>query len=151
MFKKLLFGGTGGGSLATDIVLAVLRAFTGITLAINHGWAKIQEPSKMIGASEKLGFPMPFVFGWAANLTEFIFALFLAVGFLTRPSAFLIACTMLTAAFLQHARDPFARREPALMFLSIAIVFLVVGSGRFGIDALLFRPRRHGRGFEVVT
>jgi putative oxidoreductase len=150
MIKNLLFGGTGGGSLATDVVLAILRAFTGITLAINHGWGKIQEPSKMIGASEKLGFPMPFVFGWAANLTEFFFALLLALGFLTRPSAFLIACTMMTAGFLQHARDPFARREPALVFLSIALVFLVVGSGRFGIDALSFRSNRQGRGFEVA-
>jgi putative oxidoreductase len=44
---------------------------------------------------------------------------------------------MLAAAFLRHAADPFARKELALLYGFVALMFLLIGSGRYGIDALL--------------
>ena len=43
--------------------------------------------------------------------------------------------TMLVAGFGVHAADPFARKEMALLYLAIAVMFLLVGSGKYGVDA----------------
>jgi putative oxidoreductase len=63
----------------------------------------------------------------------------LAAGLLTRPAALAIAVNMAVAAFLAHAADPFRTREPALLFLALAAVFLARGGGPFSIDRLLAR------------
>ena len=139
--REILFGGTGGGSKTADIGLALLRVLAGVAMAINHGAGKIQDPSKVIGGAERLGFPAPTFFGWMAAISEFFGGILLALGLATRPAAFLLACTMFTAAFVAHASDNFARREPALLFLFIALLYLLAGSGRYGVDALLRRKK----------
>lgn len=137
--REILFGGTGGGSKLADIGLAVLRVAAGVAMAVNHGAAKIQDPSKIISGAEGLGFPVPTFFGWMAAISEFFGGILLALGLATRPAALLVGCTMFTAAFVAHARDDFKTREPALLFLSIAVLFLLAGAGRYGVDALLRR------------
>jgi putative oxidoreductase len=49
---------------------------------------------------------------------------------------------MVVAAFMRHADDPFATKEKALLFLVIYIALLFTGSGRFGLDAFLFKKKR---------
>jgi putative oxidoreductase len=87
-----------------------------------------------------MGFPLPALFAWAAALSESLGGLLLAVGLLTRPAAFFILVTMFVAAFIRQAGDPFLERELALLYGAVAIQFLLVGSGRFGLDAF-FRSR----------
>jgi putative oxidoreductase len=140
-WKDILFGGSGGASKAVDIGLALLRVLAGVALSVNHGAAKIKDPSQIISGAERLGFPAPTFFGWMAAISEFFGGILLALGLATRPAAFLVACTMATAAFMAHASDNFARREPSLLFLFIAVLYLVAGSGRYGVDALLRRKR----------
>jgi putative oxidoreductase len=65
---------------------------------------------------------------------------------LTRPAAFLILCVMLTAFFGVHINDPFAKQESALMYGFIALAFLIVGSGRYGLDSLIRGGRNTSRG-----
>ena len=139
--RDILFGGSGGGSKAVDIGLALLRVLAGVAMAVNHGASKIKDPSKIIDGADRLGFPAPTFFGWMAAISEFFGGILLALGLATRPAAFLVACTMFTAAFVAHASDNFARREPALLFLFIAVLYLIAGSGRYGVDALLRRRR----------
>ena len=139
--KNLLFGGTGGGSKLADLGLALLRVLAGVALAVNHGAAKVRDPSQIISGADRLGFPAPTFFGWMAAISEFFGGILLALGLATRPAALLVACTMFTAAFMAHANDNFARREPALLFLFIAVLYLLAGSGRYGVDELLRRKR----------
>lgn len=143
MVKNLLFGGPGGGSQLADAGLALLRVYTGLTMAIAHGWGKLQDPSKIINDTDAMGFPAPTLFGWMAIVAEFGGGLLLAIGLATRPAAFLIASTMTVAALVQHASDPFRMKELAFTYLAIAILFLLAGSGRYGADPLL---RQKGRG-----
>jgi putative oxidoreductase len=138
----ILVGGPGGGSKLADIGLAILRVVAGVAMAVNHGADKIRDPSKIIGFAGSLGFPAPTFFGWMAAIAEFFGGILLALGLATRPAAFLVGCTMFTAAFIAHADDNLKTREPALLFLSVAVLFLLTGSGRYGIDALL---RKKGR------
>ena len=150
MFKQLMFGGDGGRSSLADVGLLLLRVFAGLSMALGHGWSKVQDPSKIINGVKGMGLPAPGLMGVAAMLAEFLGGLLLAIGLATRPSAFLIGCTMAVAAFVAHARDPYLVKERALLFLAIALCFMFTGSGRYGADAMFWRRRRaEGRGFEV--
>ena len=143
--RDILFGGTGGGSWLADVGLMLLRGFSGVAMAVLHGAAKVQNPGRTIDSAEDLGFPLPFVFGWFAVIAEFFGGILLALGLATRPAAFLLACTMATAAFVAHADDNFATREKALLYLFIAVLFMLIGSGRYGVDALLRRGKKAQR------
>ena len=141
-YRDILFGGTGGGSWLADLGLMLLRVFAGVAMAVYHGADKMKNPGKVIGDAEDMGFPVPFVFGWMAAFSEFFGGVLLALGLATRPAAFLIACTMATAAFIAHSGDRFTTREKALLYLFVSVLFMLIGSGRYGMDALL---RRKGK------
>lgn len=141
MVKKYLFSITPEKSIPAELAVTALRVFTGLSLAMAHGVGKIPPSEQFVAGVATLGFPAAVFFAWAAGLAEFFGGLLLAAGFFTRPAAFFIACTMIVAAFLQHAPDPFTVKERALLFLAIAIVFLVRGAGRWAVDRF-FAPKR---------
>jgi putative oxidoreductase len=141
--KRLVFGGEGGGNAVADVGLLVLRAFAGLAMAFAHGLGKLPPSDGFVGATEGLGFPVPEVFAWAAGLSEFVGGLLLAIGLATRPAALAVAFTMGVAAFGAHGADPFSDQEKALLFLAIAVCFVLTGAGRYSIDRLISgRPRR---------
>jgi len=137
VIKELVFGGQGTSTKLGDAGLLILRVFAGAAMAFAHGLGKVQNPGKAIASADKLGFPVPEVMGWAATLSEFMGGLLLALGLLTRPSAFVLAVTMSVAAFMAHGSDPFQKKELALAYLSMYILLLCTGGGRFSIDALI--------------
>ena len=137
--RSILFGGYSLPSLRADVGDLLLRAFAGLSLALAHGLAKVN-PERFQGfvaGVEKLGFPAPTVFAWAAVASELAGGLLLAAGFLTRPAAFLIACTMAVAAFMRHASDPFNVKELALLYLAIAVCYVLRGAGRLSADHVI--------------
>ena len=119
----------------------ILRVFAGLALALAHGIDKMPPSDAFVGAVAGMGFPSPESFAWAAGIAELAGGLLLAIGLLTRPAAILIAITMLVAAFLGEAGNPFSDREPALLFAAIAIYFVLAGPGRYSVDGWL-RARR---------
>ena len=152
--RDILFGGAGAGSWFGDIGLLILR-LTGLMLAVGHGLGKFPPSDMMVGGVKQLGFPIPVVFAWLAAIAELFGGLLLALGLLTRPAAFLIICTMLTAALRVHWNDPFfmtgtgGSKEPALLFLLPALALLFTGAGRYGIDPYLRGRREEPQGFPV--
>jgi putative oxidoreductase len=106
-------------------------------MAFGHGLGKVQNPDKIIAGAEGMGFPVPMLFGWAAILSEFLGGILLALGLLTRPVAVFIGITMAVAAFIAHGADPFGRKEMALLYLGIMLLFACVGGGRLSIDKLI--------------
>lgn len=126
-----------------DAALVLPRVFAGLVLAVNFGASKLPVPEWFVTDVGNLGFPIPIVFAWAAVLAEVVGGLFLAVGFMTRPAAASIVCTMLVAALLQKAGDPLWERLPSLFFMAIAYYGLVLGGGRYSVDGWL--RRRRGR------
>ncbi|MFA9476926.1 DoxX family protein [Phycisphaerales bacterium AB-hyl4] len=147
--RWLLFGGWLPNAIVADLVLTAVRIFTGLAMALAHGLGKVTAPTEEIAErAARLSFPMPTLFGWAAALSEFVGGLLLALGLLTRLSAFFILCTM-TVAVYSHVvvrEDPFRGYELALLFWFLCLQFLFIGSGRFGIDRFLrsdARPRVH--------
>ncbi len=136
--KKLFFGSIENANSA-DLALALLRVFVGLSLMLVHGSGKIPVSDGFIEHIGSLGFPMPAIFAWAAALAEYIGALLLALGLFTRPAALMVAFTMFVAAVVNHGTDPFAVAEKAYLYLSISLLFVVLGSGRFGVDSIIRR------------
>ena len=137
MLKKLLFGGESNLSTPANIGLALLRIFTGIALAFGHGIGKVPPPEKFVEGVSKLGFPMPGFFAWAAGLSEFGGAIFLALGLFTRISSFFVACVMLVAVLGVHINDPFGTKEKAFLYLFIALLFMFKGASDWSIDSFI--------------
>jgi putative oxidoreductase len=142
--RNFFFGGAGGGSKMADAGLLLLRLVAGLGLAFGHGIGKIPPSSGFIENVSRLGFPEPEVFAWAAAASEFLGGLLLAAGFLTRPATIAIAFTMGTAAFRQNLGEPFTSKEKALLYMTIAVCFLLAGAGRYAVDALIRRRGRRG-------
>jgi len=114
-----------------------LRVLAGLGM-MTHGWPKLFEPGRwerFVGSVERMGFPLPELFAGLAALSELVGGLLLAVGMFTRPAAFFILITMLVAAFIRHAGDPFAERELALLYAAVALGFLLQGGGKLSLEA----------------
>ena len=73
------------------------------------------------------------------GFAEFFCGLLIAIGLGTRPAALIVATNMSVAAFRQHANDPYLRAELAYLYLAVAMMFVLVGAGRFSIDRVIKR------------
>ena len=132
------------GNRLHDIGLLLLRVAAGAMLFLGHGWAKITHFSERAGL-----FANPIHLGSVPSFTLVVFAeifcsALVAVGLLTRWAVVPIVIFMLVAGFIQHAQDPWNRKELAFMYLAAFLPLLFTGPGRFSIDALIAK-RRSGR------
>lgn len=132
-----LFVGGQTPAFLSDLALTVLRVATGLGMALAHGLGKVPPTERFIGGVESMGFPVPVLFAWMAGLAELVGGILLALGLLTRPAALSIAGTMVVAYFIRHGSDPFAQKELAFLYLVLSATFVVLGSGRFGLDRFL--------------
>ena len=137
MLKRILFGGETGLSIPANLGLTLLRIFTGVALMMAHGRGKLPPGEGLMTRAAEIGFPAPAVFAWAAGLSEFVGGAFLALGFLTRVSSFLIAFVMVTALVGVHAADPFQRQELAFFYLFTALAYMLMGANDWSIDRYL--------------
>ena len=123
-----------------SVAVLLLRLVMGVAFVL-HGWPKIQNPFGWMGP----GAPMPGILLALAALAEFGGGIALIFGLLTRLASLGIACVMVVAIGMVHVPkgDPFVGQggpswELAAVYLACAIVFLLLGSGRFSLDALFF-------------
>lgn len=124
-------------SQAVNLGMGLLRVFTGLAIAFGHGLHKLPPSEGFINGVADLGFPLPGVFGWLASISEFFGGIFLALGLLTRPSSIFLTITMVVAAFLRHADDPYSVKEKPILFMMIFILYFLAGPGKYSIDQLL--------------
>ena len=110
-------------------------------LLFGHGWSKITHFSERAGQ-----FADPIHLGSAPSFTLVVFAevfcsVFVALGFRTRWAVIPIAIFLLVAGFIQHADDPWSRKELAFLYLAAFLPLLITGPGAYSIDALISRKR----------
>ena len=142
----------------------LLRLMAG-SVFLWEGMMKFVFPNQGIGRFTKLGFPAPHFVATADGWFEIVGGVLLLSGFLTRLIAVPFIIEMLVAmastkislylgtsplplppvppqiglwAVLHEIRSEFAQ-------LSTCAFLLIVGPGRWSIDALLVRRRRHAR------
>lgn len=139
----------------TSVGLLILRLGVGGYMA-THGWGKVD----MVLNRRWDQFPDPIGLGQAPGLimaagAEFVCAILVAIGLLTRFAAAPVVFTMAVAAFVIHRADPWmageaarlfqagqaqswASKEPALLFLIPFLTLVFTGAGRYSLDALIF-------------
>jgi putative oxidoreductase len=131
-----------------DAGLLALRLAFGGTLLVAHGLPKL------LGFAEKSAtFSDPLGVGSTASLVLTIFGEVVCAGAVvlgagTRLAALPATITMLVAAFVVHAADPFGKRELALAYAAAFIVIGLAGPGRLSIDHALARRRSARSGVE---
>lgn len=131
-------------STKASIGLLILRTVAGIALMM-HGYPKMQNPTEWLGPDTPFHGALLFL----AALSEFGGGLGLLLGLLTPVALFGIICTMVVATsfhvFILHS--PFVSKSPgglsfesasASGYLAIAMMFLLVGPGKFFLDHKLF-------------
>ena len=106
-----------------------------------HGWPKL------IAFGEKSAvFPDPLGVGSPVSLAlavlaEVVCALLVMAGLATRLAAGPLIVTMLVAAFIVHADDPWQKQEFALLYAIPFAALVLTGGGRWSLDELLARWR----------
>jgi len=130
----------------TSIGLLILRLALGGCLAA-HG---VQKFSYGVGrfaeGLDGMGFPLPGLMAWISTLVELAGGVLIAVGFLTRPAAALLAVNMLVAAFSAHGKAYFLP-EGLEYALNLAVSFgaiALMGAGKFSVDACCCRCTPQG-------
>jgi putative oxidoreductase len=120
--------------------LLFLRLSAAAMLFAGHGLDKLQNLTE-----RALHFPDPLGIGGAPSIMLAIFAeavctVLVMVGLLTRWAAVPIITTMLIAAVWVHKEDPWSAKEFALLYAIPFVTVLLMGPGRFSLDA--WRTRR---------
>lgn len=116
-----------------NLASLVLRlAFGGMMLT--HGWGKFLN---LIGDDPSFGDPLgigelPSLF--LAVIGEFVCPILLILGFKTRLASVPPAITMMVAAFIVHADDPWRRQEFPLLYLAGYAAIFLIGSGTYSLD-----------------
>ena len=113
--------------------MLVLRLVFGLGL-MRHGMGKWGQMDAFTQTVAGLGFPLAEQAAWAAMGSEFLGGGLWMLGWKTRLAAFFVGVTMSVAVFLQHAQDPFEKKELALAYLAVALVLFVAGPGRWSMD-----------------
>lgn len=124
--------------------LLLLRLVVGVAM-MYHGSGKIQNPFGWMGPDGPLA-----IFQGLAALSEFGGGLALILGLLTPLAMLGLASTMSVATYMHAVKrgDPFvnltggASYELALVFFSVAIMYIVVGPGKFSLDKIIFGEKK---------
>ncbi|WP_326983497.1 DoxX family protein [Chryseobacterium sp. MYb264] len=125
-----------------DIILFIVRLFIGFAM-ISHGFAKLQmlfNPGEIqffdfMGLGPKITLILA-VFG------EFVCSIFLILGLFSRFALGFLIFTMVIAGFVVHGADPFEKRELSLIYLSVYVLLMTFGAGKFSVDDMIEKRKR---------
>lgn len=137
-----------------DFILMIPRIVCGYLLASSFGADKFgmpwSNPDNGLGLFEvAFWFPkdvasyggifkmFPVFFAWMGAFAEAVGGILLVLGLQTRIASFLVICTMLVAIFMQQIDNGLWNCLEAMGFLWTGIFYMILGSGRFGVDYLL--------------
>lgn len=144
MYSKLL-------STRDDVAPLIMRVVLGLVF-FPHGAQKVFGWFGGYGLSGTLDFftntmGVPLLFALLVIAAEFLGAIGLLLGFLTRFAAFGIACVMTGAIFMVHLPNGFFMNwagnqagegyEYHLLALGLAVALMIVGGGKISVDRLL--------------
>lgn len=116
------------------IVLGIVRIVTGL-LFLEHGTQKFLSfpPGEMAGFGWALANP-----GAYAGIIELVCGALIAIGWFTRPAAFLASGTMAVAYFIAHAPQNFFpvnnMGDAAILYCFLFLFLVFRGPGALSVD-----------------
>ena len=121
----------------SDIGLLLMRVLIGSFMLFAHGWGKLANFGVY---SQK--FPALFGLPSSVNLglavfSEVFCSIALILGIKTKWASVPLLITMLVAAFIVHAGDPWGKKEFALLYAIPYLTLFFTGPGGFSLDAYL--------------
>lgn len=137
--------------VSVDVAALLLRVTAGL-IFIPHGWSKIAgQGGAAAFAGDLPSYGIPAFLGYVVAWAELAGGALLIVGLLARIDAFLLACTMAVAAVVVKLPDALYEVPPGaiklfvilrgleleLALLAISVAIVLIGAGRFSLDALL--------------
>ena len=128
-------------SLNTDVATLLLRLIFG-GFFIRYGYTKLMAYEQIlpmfgdvIGIGTRLSFNL-------VIFAELVCGILVAIGLVTRLSVIPIFITMVVAYFVAHTKDTFDTKALAFVFMLLAVVVFISGSGQFSVDKLLFGKKK---------
>jgi putative oxidoreductase len=126
-----------------DRAMLLLRLVLAATF-IFHGYQKVfgYGMSGVTSMFTQIGVPAPAIMAPLISVLELVGGIALLFGAFTRVAAFLLACDMLGAMILVHAKNGFAAPkgvENVLGNFAMLVTLALLGAGAYSIDALLAR------------
>ena len=119
--------------------LGILRVVIGL-LFLEHGSSKLFNFPHGTMAQPAMGSLL-----WVQGVIELVGGALFAVGFLTRPVAFILAGDMAVAYFMQHAPRSFFPLlnggDAAVLYCFVFFYLVFAGAGPLSLDALIWRKR----------
>ena len=122
----------------TDIATLLLRFLFG-GLFVRYGYMKASAYQEIfplfqdvIGIGTQLSFNL-------VIFAELVCGFLVLIGLLTRLTVIPIFITMAVAFFIAHQNDPFDVKAIVLVYLILAIILFILGSGKYSVDALVFK------------
>ena len=123
-----------------DVAALLLRIIIG-SFFIYYGYMKLTMYDALLkGFPDPLGLGVPLTVNLVI-FAEFFCGLLLLLGLFTRLAVFPMFINMTVVYFNVHVNDPFNEKQIALLYWLLLIVILILGSGKFSVDALIFRKR----------
>jgi len=123
-----------------NIGIFLLRVATSC-LMLTHGLPKLLNFGEMLQK-----FPDPIGVGVTLSVilvigAEFFCSVLIILGVATRLMVVPLIITMLVAAFIVHAEDPFVKKEFPLLYAVIYTSLLFLGSGAYSLGSRLFKNK----------
>ena len=127
--------------VTVDIILLIVRVFIGFAM-LSHGFPKLQQ---LISGEEIQFFDFlslgPKITLALVVFAEFVCSIFLILGLFTRIAVFFLIVTMAVAGLFVHGADPFSKREASLLYLSVYLLIISLGPGKFSVDQMISKRR----------
>jgi len=121
-----------------DSAETVLRVVAGLAL-VTHGYSKIVDPFGSTQMVESIGFYPGIFWSPLLSMTEFFAGIFLALGFLTRPSAMAAMVVLLVTVYFHWIQldQGYSGAEKSILWTATMLFFVVRGGNRQSVDAKL--------------
>jgi putative oxidoreductase len=129
-----------------NLGLLVLRLGVGVNIALLHGLDKVRHYSQLATS-----LPDPLGMGHRHSLmlavaAEFVGGILVALGLAGRLAALLLAFSLGLTLFSGEAGWPWRQREAPVLYLTASLAILMLGCGRWALDAVVWKRFRKGGG-----
>ena len=111
---------------------------------MHETWDNVESRARMgefVSFLSQHDFPLPWLLAPLSVAVQFGCGALLIVGLLTRWAGLLVAANFAVAVLMVHFNEPFRGWWPAIVLVFLGLHFAAAGSGKFGLDALLWKRR----------